>query len=75
VQGKDDRVVRSPTTWNKIHYHIEMRECEYTHIPMALIKYPQGNLEEIQQKILQSTQKEPGGHQDRKARAYTTGHY
>jgi hypothetical protein len=26
--------------------------CEYTSIPMALIKYPQGNLEEIQQKTL-----------------------
>jgi hypothetical protein len=41
--------------------------CEHTSILRALIKYPQGNLEEIQQKTLQSTQEEPGGHQDRKA--------
>ena len=44
-----------------------MRECEHTSILRALIKYPQGNLEEIQQKTLQSTQEEPGGRQDRKA--------
>jgi len=23
VQGKDDGVVRSPTTWNRKHYHIK----------------------------------------------------
>jgi hypothetical protein len=44
-----------------------MRECEHTGILRALIEYPQGNLEEIQQKTLQSTQEEPEGHQDRKA--------
>jgi len=44
-----------------------MRECEHTSILRALIKYPQRNLEEIQQKTLQSSQEEPGGHQDRKA--------
>jgi hypothetical protein len=40
--------------------------CEHTSILRALIKYPQGNLEEIQQKTLQS----PGGtwsRQDHKA--------
>ncbi len=52
-----------------------MRECEYTSIPMALVKYPQGNLEEIQQKTLLSTQEEPGGHQDHKAQAYATKRY
>jgi hypothetical protein len=36
---------------------------------MALVKYPQGNLEEIQQKTLLSTQEGPGDHQDRKAQA------
>jgi hypothetical protein len=39
----------------------------------ALIEYPQGNLEEIQQKTLQSTQEEPGGRPYRKARMYATG--
>jgi len=42
---------------------------------MSLIYYPKGNLEEIQQKTLQSTQEEPGGHQDHKAQAYATDHY
>jgi hypothetical protein len=41
--------------------------CEHTSILRALIKYHQGNLEEIQQKTLQSSQEEPGGRQDRKA--------
>jgi len=41
-------------------------DCEHTHILRALVKHPQGNLEEIQQKTLQSTQEEPVGHQDRK---------
>jgi hypothetical protein len=49
-----------------------MRECEHTGILRALIEYPQGNLEEIQQKTLQSTQEEPGGHPHRKARTYAT---
>jgi hypothetical protein len=44
-----------------------MKECEHTSILRALIKYPQGNLEEIQQKTLQGTQEEPGGRQDCKA--------
>jgi len=52
-----------------------MRECEHTGILRALIKHPQGNLEEIQQKTLQSTQEEPGGRQDRKAQTYATGRY
>jgi hypothetical protein len=52
-----------------------MRECEHTSILRALVKYPQGNLEEIQEKILQSTQEEPGGHQDGKAQAYATERY
>ncbi len=41
--------------------------CEHTRILRALVKHPQGNLEEIQQKTLQSTQEEPGGRQDCKA--------
>jgi hypothetical protein len=41
--------------------------CEHTGILRALIEYPQGNLEEIQQKTLQSTQEEPEGCQNRKA--------
>jgi len=36
-------------------------------MPRALVKYPQGNLEEIQQKTLQSTQEEPVCHCDHKA--------
>jgi hypothetical protein len=44
-----------------------MRECEHTGILRALIEYPQGNLEEIQQKVLQSTHEEPEGRQDHKA--------
>jgi hypothetical protein len=42
---------------------------------MALVKYPQGNLEETQRKTLLSTQEEPGGPQDRKAQAYATECY
>jgi hypothetical protein len=45
----------------------KVANCEPTSVLRALIKYPQGNLEEIQQKTLQSTQEEPGGRQDRKA--------
>ncbi len=52
-----------------------MRECEHTRILRALVKHPQGNLEEIQKKTLQSTQEEPGGRQDRKAETYATGRY
>jgi len=52
-----------------------MRECEYTSIPMALVEYPQENLEEIQWETLLSTQEEPGGHQDCKAQAYATEYY
>ncbi len=52
-----------------------MRECEHTSIHRALVKYPQGNLEEIQEKILRSTQQRPGGRQDRKAQAYATERY
>jgi len=44
-------------------------------MPRALVKYPQGNLEEIQQKTLQSTQVEPGDRQDHKAQAYATERY
>jgi hypothetical protein len=52
-----------------------MRECEHTRILRALVEHPQGNLEEIQEKTLQSTQEEPVGHQDRKAQTYATGRY
>jgi hypothetical protein len=41
--------------------------CEHTRILRALVEHPQGNLEEIQQKTLQSTQEEPVDRQDRKA--------
>jgi hypothetical protein len=41
--------------------------CEHTCILRALVKYPQGNLEEIQQKTLQSTQEKPVGRRDREA--------
>jgi len=47
--------------------------CEHTSILRALIKYPQGNLEETRQETLQSTQEEPGGRPYRKARTYATG--
>jgi hypothetical protein len=50
-----------------------MRECEHTHILRALVEHLQGNLKEIQQKTLQSTQEEPGGRPYRKARTYATG--
>jgi hypothetical protein len=52
-----------------------MRECEYTSILMGLIKYPKGDLEEIQQKALPSSQEESGGHQDCKAQTYATKCY
>jgi hypothetical protein len=52
-----------------------VQPCEHTGILRALIKHPQGNLEEIQQKTLQSTQEEPGGRQDRKAQTYATERY
>ena len=48
-----------------------MRECEHTRILRALVEHPQENLEEIQQKTLQSTQEETGGRQDRKISAQT----
>jgi hypothetical protein len=38
-----------------------MRECEHTRILGALVEHPQGNLEEIQQETLRSTQEEPVG--------------
>jgi len=41
--------------------------CEHTRILRALVEHPKGNLEEILQKTLQSTQEEPVGRQDRKA--------
>jgi hypothetical protein len=41
--------------------------CEHTRILRALVEHPQGNLEEILQKTLQSTPEEPVGRQDRKA--------
>jgi len=46
--------------------------CEHTHILRALVQHPQGYLEEIQQKTLQSTQEVPGGRLYRKARLYAT---
>ena len=52
-----------------------MRECEHTSILRALVEYPQGNLEEIQEKTLRSTQEEPGARRDREALAYATKRY
>ncbi len=52
-----------------------MRECEHTCILRALVEYPQGNLEEIQEKTLWNTQEEPGGRRDRKALTYATERY
>jgi hypothetical protein len=49
---------------DKVHM---LEDCEHTRILRALVEHPQGNLEEIQQKTLQSTQEEPVGRQDRKA--------
>ncbi len=40
---------------------IETANCEHISILRALVEYPQGNLEEIQEKTLWSTQDEPGG--------------
>ena len=52
-----------------------MRECEHTRILRARVEYPQGNLEEIQEKTLRSTQEEPRGHRNRRALAYATERY
>jgi hypothetical protein len=49
--------------------------CEHTSILRALVEYPQGNLEEIQEKTLRSTQEEPGARRDREALAYATERY
>jgi hypothetical protein len=46
--------------------HNSTTTCEHTRILGALVEHPQGNLEEIQQKTLQSTQEEPVGRQGRK---------
>jgi hypothetical protein len=56
----------SRVSW-RVCYRPRVGGCEQTRILRALIKHPQGNLEEIQQKTLQSTQEEPVGRQDRKA--------
>ena len=56
-------------------HYIEMRECEHTRILGALVKHPQGNLEEIQEKTLRSTQEEPGARRDREALAYASKRY
>jgi hypothetical protein len=42
---KDDEGLRSGTTLNRIHYYIEMRECEYTYILGALAKIHSGTQE------------------------------
>ena len=39
---KDDEGMRSGSTLNRIHYYIEMRECEYTYILRALAKIHSG---------------------------------
>ena len=59
----------------EFNMYVKRNTCEYASIPMALIKYPQGNLEEIQQETLLSTQEESRGHQDHKAQAYATERY
>jgi hypothetical protein len=55
--------------------YLQDTQCEHISILRALIEYPQGNLEDIQEKILQSTQEEPGGRQDHKAQTYATKRY
>jgi hypothetical protein len=57
----------NPTKHPRETWKLRCGGCEHTGILRALAKHPQGNLEEIQQKTLQSTQEEPGGRQDRKA--------
>jgi hypothetical protein len=42
---KDDEGLRSGSTLNRIHYYIEMRECEYTYILGALTKIYSGTQE------------------------------
>ena len=44
-KGKDDEGLRSGSTVNRIHYFIEMRECEYTYILGALAKIHSGTQE------------------------------
>jgi hypothetical protein len=44
-EGKDDQGMRSGSTWNRIHYYIEMRECEYMYILGALAKIHSGTQE------------------------------
>jgi hypothetical protein len=70
---KKDRIIKAVRTrYLKKTHKFGLRlpktvQLEHTHILRALVEHPQGNLEEIQQKTLQSTQEEPGGRQDRKA--------
>jgi hypothetical protein len=53
-----------------------MHVCsQHTRILRALVEHPKGNLEEVQQKTLLSTQEEPIGRQDRKAYTYATERY
>jgi hypothetical protein len=54
------------TLKSKLAFEKFAASCEHTRILGALIEHPQGNLEEIQQKTLQSTQEEPVGRQGRK---------
>jgi hypothetical protein len=49
--------------------------CEHTGILRALIKYPQGVLEEIQEKTLTDTEEKPKDRQDHMASAYATERY
>jgi hypothetical protein len=42
---KDDEGLKSGSTLNRIHYYIEMRECEYTYILRALAKIHSGTQE------------------------------
>ena len=46
---KDDEGLRSGSTVNRIHYYIEMRECEYTYILGALAKIHSGAQERSKQ--------------------------
>ena len=46
---KDNEGLRSGSTLNRIHYYIEMRECEYTYILGALAKIHSGTLERSKQ--------------------------
>jgi hypothetical protein len=52
---KDDEGLRPGSTLNRIHYYIEMKECEYTYILRALAKIHSGTQERSKQTSGDST--------------------